>query len=238
MLSVEGLTVSYGGVRAVDDFSLHVERGTVLGLIGPNGAGKSTTINAITGVIRPTEGQVRLDRHDLVGRSPQQILAAGLARTFQQAQLWTGMTVRENIGLPLEAITRARADERRRRVDEVAQRLGIGDVLDLRPGELSFGRRRLVEIGRATVTRPAVVLLDEPGAGLTAGEKENLVTVLRDLSEGGTAVLLVDHDMELVMGSCHRVVVLAAGRLLASGPPEAVRDDPAVIAAYLGGDAS
>ena len=232
MLSVEGLTVSYGGVRAVDDFSLEVEPGIVMGLIGPNGAGKSTTINAITGVVRPTKGQVRLEGRDLVGRSPQEILAAGLSRTFQQAQLWAGMTVRENVALPLEAMGRAR--EATTRLAEVADQLNLRDVLHLRPSELSFGQRRLVEIGRATVTRPKVVLLDEPGAGLTQSEKANLVTVLRDLGADGTAVLLVDHDMELVMTSCHQVVVLEAGRLLAIGSPDAVRDNQAVVAAYLG----
>jgi ABC-type branched-subunit amino acid transport system ATPase component len=232
MLLVEGLTVTYGGVRAVDDFSLDVRAGTVMGLIGPNGAGKSTTINAITGVVRRTRGRVHLDGRDLEDRSPQQILVAGMSRTFQQAQLWAGMTVRENIALPLEAIGESR--DRARRVAEVSDRLGISDLLDLRPGELPFGRRRLVEIARATVTRPKVVLLDEPGAGLTGAEKTNLVTVLRDLGKGGTAVVLVDHDMELVMGSCDQVVVLDAGRRLALGTPEVIRDDPAVITAYLG----
>jgi ABC-type branched-subunit amino acid transport system ATPase component len=231
MLSVEGLSVTFGGVRAVDNVSLEVEERTVVGLIGPNGAGKSTMINAITGVIRPTRGRVRLGDHDLVGRPPQVILAAGLARTFQQAQLWAGMTVFENIALPLEA---TRAPDRRSRVLAVAEQLGITDLLGARPGEISFGRRRLVEIGRAAVTRPSVVLLDEPGGGLTQAEKANLVGVLQDLAMAGTSVLLVDHDMELVMNSCQRVLVLNAGRLIAGGLPQEIRVHPEVVAAYLG----
>lgn len=232
MLSIEGLTVAFGGVRAVDDFSLELDRGLVLGLIGPNGAGKSTTINAITGFVRPTQGQVSLAGRPLIGRSPQEILRAGLARTFQQAQLWAGMTVSQNLALPLEALGRSRASALR--VAEVAERLGIGDLLGLRPSALPFGRRRLVEIGRAIITQPAAVLLDEPGAGLTSAEKANLSRVMRDLAAADTSVLLVDHDMELVMNSCDQVVVLNAGRRLAAGLPKDIREDPAVIAAYLG----
>lgn len=137
MLSIEGLTVAFGGVRAVDDFSLELDRGLVLGLIGPNGAGKSTTINAITGFVRPTQGQVSLAGRPLIGRSPQEILRAGLARTFQQAQLWAGMTVSQNLALPLEALGRSRASALR--VAEVAERLGIADLLGLRPSALPFG---------------------------------------------------------------------------------------------------
>ncbi|MCC6617793.1 MAG: ABC transporter ATP-binding protein [Chloroflexi bacterium] len=232
MLSIEGLTVAFGGLRAVDDFSLEIDRGIVLGLIGPNGAGKSTTINAITGFVRPTQGRISLAGKPLAGRSPQEILRAGLARTFQQAQLWAGMTVSQNLALPLEALGRSRASAHE--VGEVAERLGIGDLLGLRPSALPFGRRRLVEIGRAIITKPAVVLLDEPGAGLTSAEKANLSRVMRDLAAADTSVLLVDHDMELVMNSCDQVVVLNAGRRLAAGLPKDIREDPAVIAAYLG----
>jgi len=232
MLSIEGLTVAFGGLRAVDDFSLEIDRGIVLGLIGPNGAGKSTTINAITGFVRPTQGRISLAGKPLAGRPPQEILRAGLARTFQQAQLWAGMTVSQNLALPLEALGRSRASAHE--VGEVAERLGIGDLLGLRPSALPFGRRRLVEIGRAIITKPAVVLLDEPGAGLTSAEKANLSRVMRDLAAADTSVLLVDHDMELVMNSCDQVVVLNAGRRLAAGLPKDIREDPAVIAAYLG----
>lgn len=232
MLSIEGLTVTFGGLRAVDDFSLEIDRGIVLGLIGPNGAGKSTTINAITGFVRPTQGRISLAGKPLAGRPPQEILRAGLARTFQQAQLWAGMTVSQNLALPLEALGRSRASAHE--VGEVAERLGIGDLLGLRPSALPFGRRRLVEIGRAIITKPAVVLLDEPGAGLTSAEKANLSRVMRDLAAADTSVLLVDHDMELVMNSCDQVVVLNAGRRLAAGLPKDIREDPAVIAAYLG----
>jgi branched-chain amino acid transport system ATP-binding protein len=231
MLQVDGLVVRYGGVTAVDGMDLSVPGGVVHGLIGPNGAGKSTAVHAMSGGLVPTSGSVRLNGVELVGASPQRVLAAGLARTFQQAQLWTGMTVEQNLTVPLLRCGRKAA---RRRVDEVAELLHIVDVLPINAGELPFGTRRLVEVARAATTEPSVMLLDEPGAGLTPTEKRHLAGVLQRLAAGGTAVLLIDHDMQLVMSSCSLVTVLDVGRVIAEGPPDDIRTNRDVIDVYLG----
>lgn len=231
-LSISGLSVSYGGVKAVDTVSFDVVGGVVTGLIGPNGAGKSSMINAITGLLRPASGSVAIDGRGMAGLSPREILEAGVARTFQQAQLSAGMTVEQNLCLPLLARASLRTAQLRARA--VAALLGIEANLERSASSISFGARRLVEIGRALIKEPSILLLDEPGAGLTIVEKERLTVLLRQLASGGTAVLLVDHDMRLVMGVCDSVVVLDAGRVIAMGAPEQVRDDPAVVEAYLG----
>lgn len=231
-LSIAALSVRYGGVRAVQSVSFGVPSGAITGLIGPNGAGKSSLINAITGLLRPAGGSVTIDGRELVGLSPGQILDAGVARTFQQAQLSPGMTVEQNLCLPLLLHAGMRAAQQR--AGELAATLGIESIMSLPAASISFGARRLVEIGRALMRRPAILLLDEPGAGLTSTEKVRLVALLKELAQAGSAVLLVDHDMRLVMGACNSVVVLDAGVVIAEGPPEHVRRDQAVIEAYLG----
>jgi branched-chain amino acid transport system ATP-binding protein len=231
MLSVADLTVRYGGVTAVDAMSMQMPEASVHGLIGPNGAGKSTALNAMTGVTRPDSGSVRLDDVELVGLTPAAILAAGVARTFQQARLWAGMTVLQNLTVPLLSQGRQRAQER---AIEIADTLGFSQLLDDSAAGLAFGLRRLVEVGRAMMTEPRLILLDEPGAGLTLAEKAKLVEVLRSLAESGTGVLLVDHDMDLVMRSSQRVTVLDAGAVIFEGTPDEVRDDEQVLAVYLG----
>lgn len=231
MLCVRDLSVVFGGVRAVDSIDLDIREHTVHGLIGPNGAGKSTALNAITGVLRPNGGSVRLGNQELLGRSAAAVMRAGIARTFQQAQLWGGMNVEQNLAVPLLRSGRRAA---RVRVHEVAEQLDIASLLPIPADQLAFGARRLVEVARAIMSRPQVVLLDEPGAGLTRGEKRHLVQVLGELASGGTSVVLVDHDMELVMRVCDDVTVLDAGAVIAKGPPETVRTDERVIASYLG----
>jgi ABC-type branched-subunit amino acid transport system ATPase component len=231
VLHVRDLTVTYGGVRAVSEMNLDVAEATVHGLIGPNGAGKSTAINAMTGVIKPQVGSVQIDGQELIGQPPGAILRAGIARTFQQARLWPGMTVMQNLVVPLLSEGRRVAETR---ANEVATRLGFTDLLEVNAGILPFGARRLVEVGRAMMTKPRIVLLDEPGAGLTFSEKTKLIDVLADLASAGTAVLLVDHDMELVMQASERVTVLDAGTVIAEGTPDEVRSDEAVLAVYLG----
>ncbi len=231
MLQVEGLTVRYGGVTAVDGMDLAVPPGVVHGLIGPNGAGKSTAVNAMSGGLVPTAGSVRLEGTELVGASPRTVLNAGMTRTFQQAQLWTGMTVMQNLTVPLLPKGRKAA---RQRAEEVAALLHITDVLAVNAGELPFGTRRLVEVARAAMTAPLIMLLDEPGAGLTPDEKQQLAGVLTTLAGEGTSVLLIDHDMMLVMTSCTHVTVLDAGSVLAEGTPDEIRNNGEVIDVYLG----
>jgi len=230
-LEVEDLTVVFGGNTALDGFDLRVEPGEVVGLIGPNGAGKSTAVNAMTGIIRPARGSVRVNGKELVGRPPARILRAGLARTFQQAQLWRGMTVLQNLTVPMLHAGRRAAEERAR---EVAEIFGISQLLPQSAALLPYGARRLVEVSRAMMTRPDIVMLDEPGAGLSPTEKEGLKDALRTLAETRVSVLLIDHDMELVMKACERVTVLDAGRVLAEGTPDRIRDDARVVEAYLG----
>ncbi|MGB8361929.1 MAG: ABC transporter ATP-binding protein [Acidimicrobiia bacterium] len=233
MLSVADLVVTYGGVTAVDRMTMEMGESSVHGLIGPNGAGKSTALNAMTGVTRPDRGSVTLDGKQLIGLSPASILFAGVARTFQQARLWGGMTVFQNLTVPVLSSGRSQA---RSRAEEVAAILGFSDLLDDYASGLAFGVRRLVEVGRAMMTEPRLMLLDEPGAGLTVTEKLKLVDVLRRLADLGTGVLLVDHDMDLVMRSCQRVTVLDAGSVIFEGTPDEVRNDDQVLAIYLGGN--
>ncbi len=231
LLQVEDLRVTFGGVHAVDGLSFGVLVGTVHGLIGPNGAGKTTALNAITGLQKPASGSVRLRGSELVGRNAAAIMHSGMTRTFQQAQLWGGMTVLQNLTVPLLKQGRQAATDR---AHKVADLLDFVPLLDESADELPFGARRIVEVGRAVMTDPDVMLLDEPGAGLTSSEKTRLVGVLRGLAEQGMAVVLVDHDMELVMRASVTVTVMDTGRVIAEGPPEVIRSDEKVIDTYLG----
>lgn len=231
VLEVGDLRVTFGGVHAVDGLSFRVQSGTVHGLIGPNGAGKTTALNSITGLQKPTSGSVRLHGVELVGRTPPSIMHAGMTRTFQQAQLWGGMTVSQNLTVPLLKRGREAATTRAR---EVAELLDFAQLLEANADELPFGARRIIEVGRAVMTNPDVMLLDEPGAGLTPTEKSRLVGVLRGLADDGMAVVLVDHDMDLVMRASVMVTVMDAGQVIAEGPPETIRKNQKVIDTYLG----
>jgi len=243
LLDVRGLTVVYGGVTAVAEVDIAVEDREVVGLIGPNGAGKTTCIDAIGGFVTPTRGRIALAGRDIGDEPPHRRVRAGLSRTFQACELFPDLTVRENLEVAarrrhrwsfvVDAVAPRRSPAVAR-VDEVIEGLGLTAEAEARPGELAHGRQRLVDLGRALATWPRLVLLDEPAAGLDADETAALGEVIRGLPAQGVSVLLVDHDMGLVMRSCGRVHVLDLGRIIASGPPEAIRADPAVIAAYLG----
>jgi branched-chain amino acid transport system permease protein len=236
-LTVEGLSKSFGGVRAVDDVSFALKAGTITGLIGPNGSGKTTVINLLSGLERPDGGQVRLFGRDVAGRRPDRIARAGLARTFQAASIPEHSTV-------LEAVAAARfsCDRSLPAAEAHAlwalERLGAADLAGRICGDLPAALRRRVELARALARRPGVLLLDEPAAGLTDAEKAELAEHLRAIAGEGTAVLVVEHDMGFLLPLADHVLCLDQGRMLYAGPPEGVRRDVRVVAAYLGEDAA
>jgi branched-chain amino acid transport system ATP-binding protein len=240
VLAVEGVSVRFGGVQALDAVSLTAAAGAVTGLIGPNGAGKTTMFNVITGLEAPGSGRVTLVGRDVSGLSAHRRARLGLARTFQRLEIFGSMTARQNV---LAAAEFRNGWSRDARVDagavadEILRRVGLSAVADARADALPTGLARLVELGRALATRPSLLLLDEPGSGLDSTETEALGDLLLDLAADGMAVLLVEHDVELVMRICDTVHVLDFGRRIASGVPAEVQADPAVQAAYLGAEA-
>lgn len=244
LLSVERLSVAFGGNPALREVDLDVTAGSISGLIGPNGAGKTTLFNVITGLQRPSGGRVRLDCRDISRLSPYQRARLGIGRTFQRLELFTELSVRDNLRVAGEIRNRWRLlglGGRSGRVDPVADSDRLLDLLDLRAvadrsaGEIPTGTARVVELGRALMSRPRIVLLDEPASGQTEDETEGFGALLRQLvQEDGLTVLLVEHDMALVMDVCTRLHVLDFGRIIAAGAPAAVRNDPAVLDAYLG----
>jgi len=244
-LAARGLAVSYGGVRAVDDVDLDVEDGTLTGLIGPNGAGKTSIIDALSGFVA-YRGDVRLDGEALDGLAPHQRARRGLVRSFQSVELFDDLDVRGNLAVAAERVgirgaLRDLVVPRRspggRRLDRAVDQVGIGHLLDRATHELSEGERKLVGLCRALVAAPRVLLVDEPAAGLDTGESRALGERLRAIVDAGTAVLLIDHDMDLVLGACDAVHVVDGGRTVASGRPAQVRSDERVIRSYLGVDA-
>jgi branched-chain amino acid transport system ATP-binding protein len=244
LLQTASLTVSYGGVRALEALSLTVDEGALVGLIGPNGAGKTTCIDAITG-FTPYHGHVHLAGLSLDGRAPHDRARLGLARTFQSAELFDDLDVLGNLLVaagrpawwwPLADLVRPKRSSRATSVavDETVGLLGIGHLLDRTTDELSEGERKLVALARALVGRPRLVLLDEPAAGLDTNESEDLGHRLRAIVDAGVSVLLVDHDMDLVLGVCDQLYVIEYGKLIATGTPSEIQHDERVVAAYLG----
>jgi branched-chain amino acid transport system ATP-binding protein len=235
-LQADGVSVRFGGVVAVDKVSLSVEAAAITGLIGPNGAGKTTIFNVFGGLQQPTEGKVLLEGRDITRLKAHARARRGMARTFQRLEVFGTLSVRDNIQVAAE-IRKAWARDRSRPAavaDELLDRIGLRDVAASRVDAVPTGTARLVELARALATRPSLLLLDEPGSGLDQQETAVLGEVLLDLASEGMAVLLVEHDVELVMRVCNRVNVLDFGRLIAEGSPAEVQGDPAVQAAYLG----
>jgi branched-chain amino acid transport system ATP-binding protein len=240
LLHCDEILVRFGGNVAVDHISFDVHAGTVTGLIGPNGAGKTTLFNVITGLLTPGSGQVYVDGKDLTKLPPHKRAHLGVARTFQRLELFTSLTVRDNI--------RVAGDIRNTwgvggkidvpsETERIVELIGLQDVADREVAEIPTGQARVVEVGRALMTQPRLLLLDEPASGQTEQETHAFGRLLRQLAAGGLTVLLVEHDMSLVMEVCDQIHVLDYGRMIAYGPPADIRTNQAVIDAYLGAPA-
>lgn len=249
MLEVTSLGISFGGLRAVDELSMKIEEGGLVGLIGPNGAGKTTVFNMLTGVYRPTDGGIRLDGQNLIGKKPHDICKMGVARTFQNIRLFSNLSVLDNVktGLHNEiSYTLAesllhlgsyRKKERAmdKRAMELLEVFGLESVADYKAANLPYGKQRKLEIARALATDPMLLLLDEPAAGMNPNETEELMETIELVRKKfGVTVLLIEHDMKLVSGICEYLYVLNFGRLLAEGTPSEVLSNPEVVTAYLG----
>jgi ABC-type branched-subunit amino acid transport system ATPase component len=234
-LRLAGIGVRYGGVHALDDVSLDVRPGAVLGLIGPNGAGKTTLINATTGFAKLASGTIRLGDRRIDGLPPHRIARAGIARTYQNIRLFGKLDVRTNLaaGAFTHAGSLSDADAR-----TLLQRAGVPDLaLDATSATLPYGDQRRLEIARALASQPSTIMLDEPAAGMNPAETARLVATIRAIAAEGIGVLLIEHDMALVRAACDDVVVLNFGAVLARGTPAEIVRDPAVIDAYLGSSA-
>jgi branched-chain amino acid transport system ATP-binding protein len=243
LLEVAALRITYGGVVAVDDVDLKVEDGQVVGLIGPNGAGKTSLIDALSGYHAPSGGRVMFDGQEITRLRAHKRARRGLARTFQSVELFDDLSVEDNLFVASERISVGRSlrdlflplrQPDRTNVDWALELCGLTDVAEESPASLPHGRRKLVGVARAIASRPRLVLLDEPAAGLDTDESEVLGGHLRELPGGGVTVLLVDHDMGLVLSVCDEVYVLDFGRIIAHGTPDEIRANDTVIAAYLG----
>ena len=252
VLTVQNLVKHFGGITAVDGTSFSVERGTITGLIGPNGAGKSTTFNLITGVYGPDGGSVMFNGMDITGKKPEQIANQGLVRTFQIARELPEMTVLENMMLGPkdqlgETLWRSVApvargevieqeEEFRERAWETLEFFEIDHLAEEYAGSLSGGQRKLLELARALLTDPDMLLLDEPMAGVNPSLEKKLLDRIHDLQDEGYTFLLVEHDMDVIMQHCEEIIVMHQGEVLTEGPPAEVKSNEAVIEAYLGGD--
>jgi len=239
-LEIEAVSVRFGGLAALSEVTVSASEGAITGLIGPNGAGKTTLFNVVTGMQRPNAGSVRLDGRDLRGLSSYRRARLGLGRTFQRLELFGSLTVAENIGVAASIgqrrVVKARTKANLGIREEILDRVGLTSVANERADTLPTGTGRLVELARALATRPKVLLLDEPAAGQDTDETERFSDVLRDLANNGLAILLVEHDMELVMNVCDTVTVLDYGSIICTGTPAEVRADLNVQAAYLGAE--
>ncbi len=248
ILRVEGLKKTFGGLVAVDGASFEVEKGTVVGLIGPNGAGKSTTFNLITGFYEADDGAVYLRGENVVDTSPEKRSKRGMVRTFQITRELTGMKVRQNMHLGgqdhrgekvIHALTGTASDREAEIADRAEQLLRDLELWDLRDeyaGNLSGGQRKLLELGRALMANPDVLLLDEPMAGVNPSLTDEIIDMIHDLKADGLTVLIVEHDVDMIMDISDKVIGMHQGRVLTSGPPEEVQNDEELLEAYFGGE--
>ncbi len=249
MLECKNLGIQFGGLKAVDNFNLHIEKGMLYGLIGPNGAGKTTVFNLLTGVYKPTTGTIRLEGNLINGKTPTQINNMGIARTFQNIRLFSNMSVLDNVKAALHEKVRYSLltsmthifgfGKKEKEMDELATDIlkvfSLDDKSDTLSGNLPYGEQRKLEIARALATSPSLLLLDEPAAGMNPNETEELMKTIRQIRDMyNVTILLIEHDMKLVAGICEKLSVLNFGTELASGTPSEVLNNPEVITAYLG----
>lgn len=248
LLEVKNLGISFGGLRAVDNFNVTIQKGQLYGLIGPNGAGKTTIFNLLTGVYQPTDGSILLEGKSLVGLKPHKICESGVARTFQNIRLFDQLTVLDNVKVGLHnrvtynifaGILKWPALKKETEMDtiamEILQVFGLEDSADVLASNLPYGKQRKLEIARALATNPKLLLLDEPAAGMNPNETQELMETIRLVrNRFDVTVLLIEHDMNLVTGICEEITVLNFGTVLTSGKPEVVLNNPTVITAYLG----
>lgn len=248
VLEIHNVTQEFGGLRALEKVDVTVELGEIFGLIGPNGAGKTTLFNLVTGIYAPTKGDIFFKNQRLNGMAPHAIASLGIGRTFQNIRLFQQQSVLDNVKVGMHGVTRQglwpailhlpSANKEEREIEERAMELlslvGLADKAGEYADNLAYGEQRRLEIARALGINPALLLLDEPAAGMNATEKEDLMLLIRDIRSMGITILLVEHDMHLVMNICTRVAVLDYGRKIADGSPEMVKADERVIASYLG----
>lgn len=248
MLQIEGLTKNFGGLAAVSQVDMSLQKGELVGLIGPNGAGKTTFFNLVTGYIRPTKGLVTFEGRNITGRSTNKIAGRGIVRTFQGNNIFPDFTVLENMVLAChlkpgvhfwETFFRTRAGRRKdglilQRANKILETVGMQDMAQMNAGALAHGYKRKLGIGIALACEPKLLMLDEPLSGMNTGEVNEAVELIRKLWQGGLSILLIEHNMRAAMSLCQRLVVLNFGKKIAEGTPEEIKANPEVIKAYLG----